>query len=110
VSLEGEPEKLATQGSPTEPEPPPTVTEVVAAKEAATREWIAYSLLAILAGTILGGFVTIWATSASTTDVKDLLVPMVTGLIGLLGAVTGFYYGVRSATAAQSKTSSADRG
>jgi uncharacterized protein YacL len=58
-----------------------------------TRGRIAFWILGIIAGVIVGAFATIawnWTTQAM---LKDLLTEILTPLIGLLGAVIGFYFG-----------------
>jgi len=57
---------------------------------------IAYALLGILAFVILGSFVTLWFDWGTGADVDALLTILFAPLIGLVGAVTGFYYGERS--------------
>jgi hypothetical protein len=41
---------------------------------------------------VVGCFLTIWLGSRDTADVIDLAGALLTPLIGLLGAATGFYY------------------
>jgi hypothetical protein len=56
------------------------------------RKAIAFWLLAIVSGVVVGCFLTIWLGSRDTADVIDLAGALLTPLIGLLGAATGFYY------------------
>ncbi|HVX19969.1 MAG TPA: hypothetical protein VHB02_01335 [Acidimicrobiales bacterium] len=57
------------------------------------RARIAYSLLAIFAATVAMIFVAVAARWITIQALKDLVAPLVTAEVSLLGAVTGFYYG-----------------
>lgn len=59
---------------------------------------IAFALLAILGFIIAGAFVTLWTGWGADGDVDDLLTLIFAPVIGLVGAVTGFYFGEKSAT------------
>jgi hypothetical protein len=71
----------------------PDESVVIQRQRESTRGFIAYGILAVIAGVILGTFATIalnWTTQAM---LKDLLTAILNPLIGLLGAVIGFYFG-----------------
>lgn len=57
------------------------------------RGQIAIGLLALLAGVIVGSFLTLWFKWAGTDDLLKILNVLFGSLVGLVGAVTGFYYG-----------------
>ena len=54
---------------------------------------IAVLLLALLAGTILGIFLLLWLGTIDVPGAKEFLAVLVSPLVGLVGAATGFYYG-----------------
>jgi hypothetical protein len=56
---------------------------------------IAYALLWIFALTILASIVLVGADIISAADAKDFVTPFITAEVGLLGAVTGFYFATR---------------
>jgi hypothetical protein len=58
---------------------------------------IAVLLLLFLAAVIVAGFVTLWLDLAAIEELDTLLTITFAPLVGLVGAVTGFYYGARAA-------------
>ena len=68
---------------------PPTPVEKIRAR-------IAYMLLWIFAGTIVLTFVAGASGWASPSDIRQFAAPIISAEIGLLGAVTGFYYASRA--------------
>ena len=54
---------------------------------------LAMGLLLLLAGTILFGFATVGFDWATPDETKDLVALLITPLVGLVGAATGFYFG-----------------
>jgi hypothetical protein len=87
------PVSLVAGSSPAAPVPPPTTQDLA---DGETRHFIAWSLLAIFAGSILAGFATVWSGIATESAVKDFLTPIITAVVGLLGSVMGFYYGTKA--------------
>lgn len=65
---------------------------------------IAYALLAMLGFVVVAAFITLWFDWGTGEDLETLLTALFAPIIGLVGAVTGFYYGERSAQAAQGTT------
>lgn len=57
---------------------------------------IALSLLGLLAFVVGGALATLWFDLAPFEDLEGFLVIVFGPLIGLVGAVIGFYYGARS--------------
>lgn len=57
---------------------------------------IAIALLGLLGGVIIGTFLTLWLKWAATDDLLKVLNVVFGSLLGLVGAVTGFYYGSAS--------------
>ncbi len=57
------------------------------------RGQMAIGLLALLASVIVGSFLSLWFKWAGTDDLLKVLNVVFGSLIGLVGAVTGFYYG-----------------
>lgn len=60
------------------------------------RGWIALVLLLLLSTVIIGSFYGLFYLEAALDDIKSLLELVLGSLIGLVGAVTGFYYGEKS--------------
>lgn len=62
-----------------------------------TREWvraaIALLLIGLLTGTIAASFAILWIGPFGISDTKELLAVLLSPLVGLVGAATGFYYG-----------------
>lgn len=58
-----------------------------------TRGRIAYGILGVIGVVIVGTFATIAWDWTSQLMLKDLLTAILNPLIGLLGAVIGFYFG-----------------
>jgi len=62
------------------------------------REWlrglVALGLVVLLIGIVTGSYFLVW-TNKNTNSVKDWLTAVLTPIVGLVGAVTGFYYGGR---------------
>jgi hypothetical protein len=54
---------------------------------------IAQGLLFTLVGIVAGIFLTVWLKLASLDDVLKLVAAVLTPVIGVFGAVTGFYFG-----------------
>ncbi len=84
-----------------EPEGPAPKTETKPYDPEPERErkrgHIATLLLILLAGVIVGSFVTLWLKLAATDDLLKVLNVLFGSLIGLVGAVTGFYFGTAGA-------------
>lgn len=57
---------------------------------------IALILVFLLLGIVAVSFVAIWFKMAPLTDVKGILELVLAPVVGLVGAVTGFYYGEKS--------------
>ena len=57
------------------------------------RGQIAIGLLVLLAGVVVGSFFSLWFKWTATDDLLKVLNVLFGSLIGLVGAVTGFYYG-----------------
>jgi hypothetical protein len=83
------------QPSPAPPPRPETVEEI---REDARRV-IAFILLSILAGTILVAFITVWTNRMTIEDLKTVATSLITPVVGLVGAVIGFYFGSGGGTA-----------
>jgi hypothetical protein len=66
---------------------------------------IAVILLTILAVIVVGAFLSLWTKWAAAADLETFLQLTFAPMIGLVGAVTGFYYG--SATAVQASAGGA---
>lgn len=60
------------------------------------RGWLALAIVGILAATVVGAFVTLWADKAPIEDVERLLSIIIGPVATLAAAVTAFYYGGRS--------------
>lgn len=75
--------------------PPFTLSETIRKRREDTRSYIAYGLIAILAGTIILSFILLLADKGNSPGVADLLKLVVAPLIGLIGAATGYYFGTR---------------
>lgn len=77
----------------------PTIADLISAKSTPeeTRETvrgrIAIALLTMLGFLLLAAFFSVWFGWATTADTETLLTILFTPVIGLVGAVTGFYYG-----------------
>jgi hypothetical protein len=56
------------------------------------RAKIAYMLILIFAGTVLLSFIGLAAHWATAEQLKDFVVPFLSAEIGVIGAVTGFYF------------------
>ena len=65
------------------------------------RARIAYALLVIFASTVGLIFVAVALHWMTPSSVKDLITPIITAEVSLLGAATGFYYGTSSSTPPQ---------
>ena len=86
-----------------EPAPPPTPAPPPPQKpydpephREKLRGWIALALLGLLALVVLSllfGFLVNWITAA---EIKDVGIILVSPLVTLVGAVTGFYYGSKT--------------
>ena len=72
--------------------PLPSAIPVEQQREA-LRGRIAAWLLAILGFIVVGSFVSLWFGWGETAALTDLLTLLFAPMIGLVGAVTGFYYG-----------------
>jgi hypothetical protein len=57
---------------------------------------IAIVLLSILGAVVLFAFIGLWTQSILIEDMRTLLEILFAPLVGLVGAVTGFYYGSRA--------------
>lgn len=57
---------------------------------------IAILLLSILAAVILFAFIGLWTMRITIDDTRVVLEILFAPLVGLVGAVTGFYYGSRA--------------
>ncbi len=96
--------ELQPGGDPTTPAPDPgrqpglfeTDRPSTEEKRESLRGTIAYALLGILAFVVVGSFVTLWFNWGTGEELDTLLTLLFAPLIGLVGAVTGFYYGERS--------------
>jgi hypothetical protein len=60
------------------------------------RGFIAIGLLGLLGGVIVGTFLSLWFNWTPTEDLLKVLNVVFGSLVGLVGAVTGFYYGSAS--------------
>ncbi len=72
---------------------PPVATETPQDK---VRKYIAYILLAILAGNLFLAWLAGVSGRASWSEVKDYIVATQPALVALVGAATGFYYGTKA--------------
>jgi hypothetical protein len=61
------------------------------------RGWIALSLIALLATTILVSFVLLWIHPDRSKELHDLLALVFGPLVALVGAATGYYFGSQAA-------------
>jgi len=68
---------------------------------------IALALLGILGFIIAGAFVTLWANWGTGDEIDSLLTMIFAPVIGLVGAVTGFYFGEKSASSAAAAAAAA---
>jgi hypothetical protein len=57
---------------------------------------IAIVLLSILGAVVLFAFAALWSARVTIDDLRTLLEILFAPLVGLVGAVTGFYYGSRA--------------
>lgn len=64
-----------------------------------TRQWIAITLLGILAGILLALFCSLWAGVLTPGGFRDLASVLIAPIIGLIGSVIGFYFGAKTAAA-----------
>jgi hypothetical protein len=72
--------------------PQPSVVPLEQQRET-LRGRIAAALLGILAFIVVAAFLTIWFDWADDGELTDLLTLIFAPVLGLVGAVTGFYYG-----------------
>lgn len=89
----------ADWGAPEDPRPVGAFITVEEKRET-TRKWIAYALVAILAGDLLAGVALLAFQKVIGTDglgVKDFYSMTLPSITGLVGAVAGFYYGTARA-------------
>lgn len=78
-----------------------TIHTVPFDKEHHRERWrgkVAAGLLGMLGFIIVGSFVSLWFNWARQTELEALLTIIFAPVIGLVGAVTGFYYGAQSGT------------
>jgi hypothetical protein len=86
----------AELGGRTEPVAPPAVSVRVAERREGMRGILAGALVAILAATTLLGFASVGFDWASPEEARELLAVLLTPIVGLVGAATGFYFGGNS--------------
>jgi hypothetical protein len=61
------------------------------------RRWIAFALVALFVFSVVAPWVSLWVGRPDVKTVQSVF-PIVTGqVVGLLGAVTGFYFGEKAA-------------
>jgi hypothetical protein len=72
---------------------PPGPTEKSARKVEDTRANLAYALVGLLALTVIGLFALLISGGVPADSFAEVAGIMVSPLIGLVGAVTGYYYG-----------------
>lgn len=77
----------------TETPTPPEVSVGVAERREGMRGILAGALVAILAVTTLLGFASVGFDWASPEEARELLAILLTPIVGLVGAATGFYFG-----------------
>lgn len=58
-----------------------------------TRSQLAFALVFLIGGVILGLFVLLWFDRITSDDFQKLAGLTLAPLVGLLGAATGYYYG-----------------
>ena len=58
-----------------------------------TRAQLAFSLVVLIGGVILGLFVLLWFERITGDEFEKLAGLLLAPLVGLLGAATGYYYG-----------------
>jgi hypothetical protein len=73
-----------------------------------TQARIAYALLAIFAATVGMGFAGLASHWANAKTMKDFLTLFIPSEVGLLGAVTGFYFASKTASDAAAQSDSSD--
>jgi len=65
-------------------------------QEDQARRNIAYCLIALLFFICVANFVTLWGTAIQVEDVMKILQILLSPVIALVSAMTGFYYGTKS--------------
>ena len=78
--------------------PLPFETRTVAHRQESARWWIAGALLAPLGFIVVAAFLSLWFNLATGEELRDVLTLIFAPVVGLVGAVVGFYFGERSAT------------
>lgn len=60
-----------------------------------SRQVIAYLIVGALLFTVVSSFITLWAKSSplSSDDIVKVIQAIISPVIGIVGAVTGFYFG-----------------
>ena len=86
-------------GADTAPAPAPPDTESLEQQQEGTREWIAITLLLILAGILLALFCSLWARVITSDQLRGLAGVLIAPIIGLIGSVIGFYFGTKATSA-----------
>ena len=60
------------------------------------RGYLAIGILIILAVVVVGAFLTVWLDLGTREDLDLILTALLSPVVGLFGAVSGFYYGSRT--------------
>jgi len=69
-------------------------------KREGARQWIALMVVSALAFIVISSFVSLWVYGAkSIDDVVKVIEAVTSPVIGIVGAVTGFYFGESQKTA-----------
>lgn len=66
------------------------------------RRGLAYTIVACLAAVVFGSFLLFWTRGAATVDdVVKVIQAVLSPVVGIVGAVTGFYFSSQTAAAAK---------
>ena len=71
---------------------PPEIGDVIARQREAVRGRIAVGLLLLIAFLVVASFVAVVVRAITVEEAKDLLAGTLVPLIGVFGAITGFYF------------------
>jgi hypothetical protein len=71
----------------------PSVRQTIALRREGARWWIAFVIVMLLAFIVVASFASLWwRGSTSVDDIVKVISPIIGPVIGIVGAVTGFYF------------------